>query len=1065
MKTGEKIVSLILSLAMVVATLSVLTLLPVNAAAGDVWMLNHTETEWQYFYYKTVSRDSATEYSITGDKGKDIGEVSLLLSNDHKNGNMALKSNTRYEIKFNICLHEGDTANTINDLYAAIGITNSGTWINGSPTIQSYDGSKDELNTAAVQTEWGDWPKWDITLTYDTGEITGNQYFVLSATKVGSTAITHLKNITVTEIGTFKQYQVVDAETGNILGTVKGFVDDDAYELIAASEFNKQGYDFAVEPEYIEETTEQLVVTYQSSEASLQIHHEVNFDENYGKNHNRDWHYIPEAGRVSMVDNSVKFADSTNVGDDYGNRAVLLANDYTSSSLIAGNTYRLTFQLSTFPQWTPLSKIKAEIRFGNDIWANMESGALQISGEKWQDMVTGYTTGANGRVTFTIATNITMPEKSKWASDWNKNVILSVYDAGAEIWVEYAKIEDVAPITVSDDAGNTLGTVYGLPGDQAMKIIPDSFLGFDCTYTASPEILGENDRAITLNKTLKENIVQKVNVNNGKFGSEWMYMTIDEYAKLSVIGDAIKGTEVSSWGDIANKSVAFTNSLTNAGLEAGEKYRLSFLFSTASDINLFEAKVRFGTDTWQSTDLKSYNNSEFQSSIVESEPYTYGDRFYTVNLDVTLPEVVDNIGEKALFLALYGSGENTVTYFLRDMYVYKQSSVNLSSYDETVSATVKGFEGDVIGEVVSTDGSAKFINVTDKFSHVTKNLYGSVIYRGDANRDAKTNSDDLIILRKYLLGVVDENGCDLFAANANGKDSIDIIDLIHLKKMIANNNVRNESLPDNLAYNDYALAWNYEFSDSTVDYDKISSQDGEPSEGMNYVTVGDKNCVSVDGGVLKVSPKYNYGHVLAANTFSTQDTMNFAYGYFEIRAKLPYNPANLTAIWFKSDGNLKNTLDSGVFEYDLAETFGSQSVFSHNVHYWDAAGADHTANPVPGRAFHFNSKEEAAQYHTYGFEWIKDQNTSRSTITLYVDGQRHGVLASSDMNVDMDFNAPMYLLFSNHIITQAYYDENNDWIDSSAHVAGESDFPMDMCIDYIRIYQSPSNTGNILVTK
>ena len=217
-----------------------------------------------------------------------------------------------------------------------------------------------------------------------------------------------------------------------------------------------------------------------------------------------------------------------------------------------------------------------------------------------------------------------------------------------------------------------------------------------------------------------------------------------------------------------------------------------------------------------------------------------------------------------------------------------------------------------------------------------------------------------------------------------------------------------------------------------------------------------------------MTPKYNYGQMLVSDSFTTQGTMNFLYGYFEIRAKLPYSAANLPAIWFKTNGKLVDTGDGDVLEYDLLETFGATNNFKHNVHYWDANGNTYNANNKEDRVYTFNSVEEAAKYHVYGFEWYYDTETQTSKITLYVDGVKQGTLSAADINhrwyqdVPEDFNRPMYLILQNQIISEAYAETNSDWL--AGRGATSADFPMDMSIDYIRIYQSVSNNQAAGVT-
>ena len=56
----------------------------------------------------------------------------------------------------------------------------------------------------------------------------------------------------------------------------------------------------------------------------------------------------------------------------------------------------------------------------------------------------------------------------------------------------------------------------------------------------------------------------------------------------------------------------------------------------------------------------------------------------------------------------------------------------------------------------------------------------------------------------------------------------------------------------------------------------------------------------------------------------------------------------------------------------------------------------------------------------------------------------------------------MYLIIQNQIISQAYAETNSSWL--SGRGATADDFPMDMSIDYIRIYQSASNNQAAGVT-
>lgn len=59
------------------------------------------------------------------------------------------------------------------------------------------------------------------------------------------------------------------------------------------------------------------------------------------------------------------------------------------------------------------------------------------------------------------------------------------------------------------------------------------------------------------------------------------------------------------------------------------------------------------------------------------------------------------------------------------------------------------------------------------------NSYAAVL--GDVNCDGKRNSDDLVTLRKMLLGTEDS----LQTGDVNQDNNVDILDLVHLKKQLA----------------------------------------------------------------------------------------------------------------------------------------------------------------------------------------------------------------------------------------------------------------------------------------
>lgn len=1068
MKSVKKILSLILSLALIFGVMAVIPTTTVSAAAGDVFEVTGIPDSWKWYTSSYVTRESnGAQFGVKTNKGKGLDNYGILACNSQSAD--IIKANTTYKIEFDI-----SSWYTLAKLQVDID-TGTALWSRTKSVTTFSDLASKASNISGNASS----SKLSAHLTFvvtTPASISGNQHFVIGiipkdSNTTSSAANLRFFNIKITELGT---YTVVD-ENSNVLDTVTGLPGDDALTLVNASAANKDGVEIeTVTPATIAADTTKIVVTYKKAEVKEIV---VDFGETYGgSSESETWAYIEKSdnGTLKLQDGVVSTKTTANKGTTFGYRAVLLANSRSNSGLQAGSTYHVTLKLKTFPQWTPLSSLSAEMRFGGNIYNDHitdSTGADLSVPLDLASMVTDYTASSTGSVMFTLSTYITMPE-SGWASSTARNMLLSIY--GGEWYLDEVTITLASEISVVDEDGNSLGTVAGIEGVKTETLIPDSLKpDSDYVYTASPEIVEDILTPIVLTKALKENIAEKILFNSDDYKGHGD-TTTHYYSSKFYKDGGLKGVDIHKGATFGDRAVILANNRGEQNVVAGNTYRVKFqLRTTATQLSNYRIDVAFSdTSVWNTNNAIActYSGTEIEPLI---KSITTGNTYkYVIEIDVTVPE---NENLKNVCLSVCGI-DAAVTYWLDNAYIIAQSEANISTYNEEYFATVKGFEGDAIGEAISTDGAAKFVNIEDAFGSKTVSVKSnSLIYRGDANADGLINATDLTLLRRYLLEVAKEDEYDTFGINASygaeyGNDkAVDIRDLVRLSKIIVGY-YDGPNLPETLTYNDYALAWNYEFDATSVDENVIGSTSGvHEIEGLNYVTVGDKNCVNVANGVLNISPKYNYGNMLASNPFSTQNTMNFAYGYFEIRAKLSYSAANLPAIWFKTDGGLSNKGDGDALEYDLLETFGNTSLFKHNVHYWDAEGNTYNANNTANREYAFESVAAAAQYHTYGFEWYYDEADACSYITLYVDGVKQGTLSANDINhrwyqdVPEDFDRPMYLILSNQIITQAYAEANSSWL--AGRGATAEDFPMDMCVDYIRLYQSESNTGNVLVTK
>lgn len=140
------------------------------------------------------------------------------------------------------------------------------------------------------------------------------------------------------------------------------------------------------------------------------------------------------------------------------------------------------------------------------------------------------------------------------------------------------------------------------------------------------------------------------------------------------------------------------------------------------------------------------------------------------------------------------------------------------------------------------------------------------------------------------------------------------------------------------------------------------------------------------------------------------------YGYFEMRAQLPAEPGTWPGFWMLAS--------SGVWppELDVVETFGADPTgLSNSVHTGQGGQSATTTNWT-------SQPDLASGYHTFGTLW------TASTVTFYYDGRSVGQMATP-----ADMHAPMYLVAA---------------LAMSRGVAGTTDTPKSMAIDYIRAFSA-----------
>lgn len=199
----------------------------------------------------------------------------------------------------------------------------------------------------------------------------------------------------------------------------------------------------------------------------------------------------------------------------------------------------------------------------------------------------------------------------------------------------------------------------------------------------------------------------------------------------------------------------------------------------------------------------------------------------------------------------------------------------------------------------------------------------------------------------------------------------------------------------------------------------------------------------------------------------TLGTMNFDYGYAEIRAKVPYEIGVWPSFWATTACNISGRQNMQLHaEIDMFENFGSQELIVANVHKWydemdynkiyNTGSSKRAHNAIPWNDERRpkytcpNPESINSEYHIYAFEKADKE------INFFVDGKKFGsfgITETFDLYPDMSvFQDPVFLIMNNHVFPGK---EGNSLIKDNL-----SALPAEYEIDYCRLYQKPG-IGNL----
>ena len=224
----------------------------------------------------------------------------------------------------------------------------------------------------------------------------------------------------------------------------------------------------------------------------------------------------------------------------------------------------------------------------------------------------------------------------------------------------------------------------------------------------------------------------------------------------------------------------------------------------------------------------------------------------------------------------------------------------------------------------------------------------------------------------------------------------------------------------------------------------------------------------------------------------TTNGMCWRYGYLELCAKIPLNSAVWSAFWMCTRSQEPGLNYDFMVEIDIIETFGSYNTIVPNLHKWyspqgqqknfekwaekhklstikDCSYLTHTQNDFRSKYTVPYPENFSQQYHTYAFEWTD------TYMAWYFDGvqydfydfkDRHdnfyfSTTKQSELGTDMSnfvaSNQIMWFIIGNGAISpQSIGDIGQGF------APADSDYPAEMAVDWIRLYQNPNQSNSVV---
>jgi beta-glucanase (GH16 family) len=162
----------------------------------------------------------------------------------------------------------------------------------------------------------------------------------------------------------------------------------------------------------------------------------------------------------------------------------------------------------------------------------------------------------------------------------------------------------------------------------------------------------------------------------------------------------------------------------------------------------------------------------------------------------------------------------------------------------------------------------------------------------------------------------------------------------------------------------------------------------------------------------------------------TEGLHAFTYGRIEARIKLPYGQGIWSAFWMLGE-DFPNRGWPNCGEIDILENIGRENTIYGTVH-----GPGYSGGGGVGGSY-ISSDFEPGEFHVYAIEWEPNE------IRWYVDDINYFLLRPSDVPGQWVYDHPFFIIMNLAV--------GGDW---PGPPNDSTEFPQQMIVDYVRVYQS-----------